>query len=45
MGKLYYWYEYLEELRKKCDWLAVLKNALDIYHGEIKGYYGVPIEK
>jgi hypothetical protein len=45
MGKLYNWYEYLVDLKSKCDWLSVLKIALDIYHGEIKGYSGVPIEK
>lgn len=44
-AKLFHWEEYLKFVQKKCDWLVCLKMALDIYHGEIKGYYGVPYIK
>jgi hypothetical protein len=39
---LYHWEDYLEYIRKNCGWLIWLKAALDIYNGNLKGYYGVP---
>lgn len=44
-ANLYHWEDYLKFVQKQCDWLVCLKIALDIYHGEIKGYYGVPYVK
>ena len=44
-AKLFYWEDYLMYIQKQCDWLVCLKMALDIYHGEAKGYYGVPYVK
>ena len=44
-SKLFYWEDYLSYILNKCDWLVCLKVALDIYHGETKGYYGVPYVK
>jgi len=44
-AKLFHWEDYLKYVQKQCDWLVCLKIALDIYHGEIKGYYGVPYVK
>ncbi|CAI2383783.1 unnamed protein product [Moneuplotes crassus] len=44
-AKLFHWEDYLKFIQKQCDWLVCLKIALDIYHGEIKGYYGVPYIK
>ena len=47
VGKLYSWKEYLEHLKFKenSDWLTVLKVALEIYNGDLKGYSKVPDEK
>ena len=46
-GKLFTWKEYLDHIKFKenCDWLTVLKVALEIYTGESKGYAKVPDEK
>jgi hypothetical protein len=44
-AKLFYWENYLHYVKKHSDWLVCLKVALDIYHGEMKGYYGVPYVK
>lgn len=44
-AKLFHWEEYLKYVLKQTDWLVCLKAALDIYHGEMKGYYGVPYIK
>ena len=44
-AKLFYWEDYLKYVQKHCDWLVCLRVALDIYHGEMKGYYGVPYIK
>lgn len=44
-AKLFHWEDYLKFVEKQCDWLVCLKIALDIYHGDIKGYYGVPYVK
>jgi len=46
-GKLFSWKEYLDHIKFKenCDWLTVLKVALEIYTGESKGYAKVPDEK
>ncbi len=46
VGKLFNWIDYLYDLRNKgIDQIFLLRTALDIYHGEIKGYSGVPIDK
>lgn len=29
-------------IQHKCGWLVCLKAALDIFNGDLKGYYGVP---
>lgn len=42
LAMLYHWEDYLEHIKEKCGWLVCLKAALDIFSGEIKGYYGVP---
>ena len=44
-SKLFYWEDYLSYVLNKWDWLVWLKVALDIYHGETKGYFGVPYVK
>jgi len=46
-SKLFTWKEYIEHIKFKenYDWLTVLKVALEIYNGELKGYAGVPDEK
>ena len=44
-AKLFHWEDYLNYVQKQTDSLVKLKTALDIYHGEIKGYYGVPYIK
>ena len=46
-GRLFSWKEYLEHIKFKenYDWLTVLKTALEIYNGELKGYTKVPDEK
>jgi len=46
LGRLFNWYDFLQNLRNKgTDQIYLLWTALDIYHGEIKGYSGVPIDK
>ena len=44
---LFSWREYIEYFKStgKSDWLSVLKIALEIYNGDLKGYHGVPDEK
>lgn len=42
LAKLYHWESYVQHIQQKCGWLVCLKAALDIYSGELKGYYGVP---
>lgn len=46
-AKVFTWKEYLDYLKFKenQDWLQVLKVALEIYTGELKGYTKVPDEK
>jgi hypothetical protein len=46
-GRLFSWKEYLEYIQynQNYDWLSVLKVALEIYNGDIKGYALVPDEK
>lgn len=46
-GKLFNWKEYIDYIKFKenQDWLTVLKVALEIYNGELKGYSKVPDEK
>lgn len=44
-GVLQNWYDFLQKLKDKQDWLIVLKIALEIYQGHIKGFQGVPIEQ
>lgn len=41
------WREYLDNVKFKenADWSAVLKAALEVYSGEIKGLARVPDEK
>lgn len=43
---LFSWKEYIEYLKSSGqDWLTVLKVALEIYNGDLKGYAKVPDEK
>ena len=46
-GKVFTWREYLDYIKFKenADWSTVLKTALEIYNGEIKGLSRVPDEK
>ena len=45
-GRLFSWKEYIEHLKEeRFDWLAILKVALEIYNGELRGYANVPDEK
>ena len=46
-GRVFSWKEYLDHIKFKenYDWLTVLKVALEIYHGESKGFSKVPDEK
>ena len=46
-AKVFSWKEYLDYLkqRENQDWLTVLKVALEIYTGDLKGYAKVPDEK
>ena len=46
-SRLYTWREYLEKLRHtdNYSWLTVLKAALEIYNGDLKGFAKVPDEK
>lgn len=43
---MFSWKEYIEHLKEeRVDWLAILKVALEIYNGELRGYANVPDEK
>lgn len=46
-GKVFTWREYLDyvKFKENADWSAVLKTALEIYNGEIKGLARLPDEK
>ena len=46
-GKVFTWREYLDYIKFKenADWSTVLKTALEIYNGEVKGLSRVPDEK
>lgn len=46
-GKLYTYTEYLDKLRHSDNhsWLTVLKAALEIYNGDLKGFAKVSDEK
>lgn len=46
-GKVFAWREYLDHIKYKenADWSAILKAALEIYNGEVKGFSRVPDEK
>lgn len=46
-GKLYTFTEYLDKLRhsENQSWLTVLKAALEIYNGDLKGFSRVSDEK
>ena len=45
--KVFTWREYIEYIKFKenADWSTVLKTALEIYNGEIKGFARVPDDK
>jgi hypothetical protein len=47
MAKQFTWQEYIEYVRNNggYDWLTVLKVALEIFNGNLKGYGNVPDEK
>ena len=44
---LYHWEEYIQSLRSNgtSHWLSVLKVALEIFNGDLKGYVMLPDEK
>ena len=46
-GKVFTWREYLDhrKFKENADWSTVLKTALEIYNGEVKGFSRVPDEK
>ncbi|MFO0116295.1 MAG: hypothetical protein ACK521_01275 [bacterium] len=46
-ARLLSWREYIEKLKfsDNYDWLTVLKAALEIYNGELKGFAMLPDEK
>jgi len=46
-GRLYSWKEYIDHIKSQInfDWLSVLKVALEIFNGDLKGYAKVPDEK
>ena len=37
-GRVFSWREYIEEIDKQVDWMSVLKIAMEIYNGDLKGY-------
>ena len=41
-AELFYWEKYLYYIQNNYGWLVCLKAALDIYNGDLKGFYGVP---
>ena len=47
IGRLFSWKEYIEHIKfeEGYDWLGILKVALDIYNGDLKGYSQVSDEK
>ncbi len=46
-GKVFTWREFIDYIKFKenADWSTVLKTALEIYNGEVKGFARVPDEK
>jgi len=46
-GRIFSWREYIEHIKftLNYDWLSVLKVALEIFNGDLKGYAQVPDEK
>jgi hypothetical protein len=44
-ARIFSWKEYIDFIREKHDWLAVLKVALEIYNGDLKGLAKVADEK
>ena len=44
-AKVFTWREYIDHIQATKDWLTVLKIALEIYNGNIKGYAKVADEK
>ena len=46
-GKVFTWREFIDHIKFKesADWSTVLKTALEIYNGEVKGFARVPDEK
>jgi hypothetical protein len=44
-GTHYSWKEFIDDNRSKQSQIGVIKIALDIYNGELKGFAGVPDEK
>lgn len=44
-ARIHAWKEYIETMKEKHDWLAVLKVALEIYNGDLKGFAKVADEK
>ena len=37
-GRVFSWREYIEEVEKEVDWMSVLKIAMEMYNGDLKGY-------
>lgn len=46
-GKVFTWREFIDHIKFKesADWSTLLKTALEIYNGEVKGFARVPDEK
>ncbi len=46
-AKIFTWSEYIKKIRSedKFNWLTVLKAAVSIYSGELKGFAELPDEK
>ena len=46
-GRVFTWREFIDHIKFKesADWSTVLKTALEIYNGEVKGFARVPDEK
>jgi hypothetical protein len=46
-AKIYTWSEYIKKIRQeeKFNWLTVLKAAISIYSGELRGFAELPDEK
>ena len=47
IGRQFSWEEYIDHIKfeEGYDWLAILKVALEIYNGDLKGYSFVPDDK